>query len=97
MSGSSLTAGSPVVIGGRLGYVTRSGRIGRASGHWVTSPTGDPGASAGYPSFAPDWCVRPAVVGVTVCPKPRGACWCGLVHVRPDQLDQLEIKAGSSP
>lgn len=82
-----LAPGDTVIVGGRLGTITRTGKRGNAPGYWVDAPTGDPGSRGALASFAPDWTVRRAVVGDTVCPKPRGECTCGLVHVtHPDSL-----------
>jgi hypothetical protein len=69
---------------GHLGRVERAGQVGAARGWFVASPTGDPGSTTPMPSFAQS--VRPAVVGVTVCPKPIGVCYCGLAHLSTVEL-----------
>ena len=73
--------GTRVVVSGRLGTIQRPGTRGGATGYYVFAPTGDPGTRGGYPSFAPDWTVRLAVIGDTVCATPRGDCYCGRLHV----------------
>lgn len=52
-----------------------------------------PGSSASHPAFAPDWCVKPAVIGKTVCEKPYGDCWCGLAHYPAHELAWLPVAA----
>lgn len=75
---------------GGLGRITRVGKgPGGAIGAWVADATGDPGAGYGHPIFAPDWCIRLAVVGDTVCLLPRGTHFCGLQHVSTADLDRL--------
>lgn len=86
------TPGTAVIVGGRLCTIHRSGQLHGAAGHWVMSPTGDPGTDryVTYPVFAPDWCVTLAVVGRTVCPQP----WphnCGLVHTDAATLARLPV------
>lgn len=74
-----ITAGSWVVVSGRLGRVVRATRLGNADGYDVATATET--YEGHLPHFAPDWCVRSAVVGVNVCAHPRGEHWCGLLHV----------------
>lgn len=86
---SVVEVGSYVVTSQGVAQVTRVGRLDRADGAWIVSPTGDPGSRTSYPVFAPDWCLRPAVVGTTVCPTPRGGCYCGMRHVSAELLAEL--------
>lgn len=78
-----------------LGQITRVGRHGGAPGAWVAAATGDPNTTVGYPTFTPDWCIKPAVVGVTVCEQPYGTHWCGLAHVTREELATLPRGAAS--
>ena len=59
---------------------------------WAQFPTGDPGSEAGLLTAAPRWTVRRAVIGETVCPTPRGGCWCGLAHLPAEQHSWLREK-----
>lgn len=80
-----LKPGTPVIVARRLGEVVRPARLGPAHGYDVlTAPEPHEGHA---PHWAPDWVVKVAQVGVNVCAKPSGACWCGLVHVtHPERL-----------
>lgn len=79
----------PAVVGGKLVTVVRATRRNGADGYDVLSPTGDPGTSGrpAYSVFAPDWTVRPVVIGETVCEWARFSCYCGLVHVTVAQAN----------
>lgn len=83
---AAVTEGTLVLSGGALGRVTRVGKQAGAEGAWISSTTGDPGSTTSYPTFSPDFCIKPAVIGESVCPKPRFACYCGLTHLPADQL-----------
>lgn len=78
--------GTLVIASGRFGNAVRPERHGNADGYVVSTA---PGALDGYaPHWVPDWCVKPAELGVNVCRKPRGKCFCGLLHIwQPEQLD----------
>lgn len=96
--------GTPVICAGSVGgvgWVVRRGRINGCAGYWVGDQTGDHGSTYRPPqgpgwettisavaTFAPGWCVRPAIVGETVCryPWPHG---CGLHHVSLMVLREL--------
>lgn len=97
MSCPQLAAGTLVIARQGLGVIIRVGTSpGGAPGYYVSDHTGDPGASMSYPTFSPDWCTRPAVVGQTVCEHP----WphsCGLHHVTRDDLLTLGVAPEDIP
>ena len=69
-----------VIVAGHLGRVACSMPLGNAPGYNVATPRET--SRDGYaPHFAPDWCVEVAELGVNVCWKRRGQCFCGLVHI----------------
>ncbi|HEX4830343.1 MAG TPA: hypothetical protein VH478_04540 [Trebonia sp.] len=86
-----LTVGTLVVVNSQLGEITKlNTRLGRATGHnvRVNLDGGDP--TLGFlPHFCPDYLVAEARVGVNICPRPKGTCFCGLVHLRQDWLDKV--------
>jgi hypothetical protein len=82
---TTLAPGTHVVVGSRLGRIVKEASHGPASGYSVT--TAVEGHEGSAPHFVERYAVKVAEVGVNVCRKPRGECWCGLVHVaRPDRL-----------
>lgn len=60
-----------------VGVVTEVGRRFGLAGAWVMPA----GAGGGPPWFVTDIHLTAAVVGVTVCVKSRGECYCRLAHV----------------
>ncbi|WP_229398151.1 hypothetical protein [Micromonospora okii] len=91
-NGIEITSGTLVLTGRALGRVTRVGTHAGAPGAWVVSSTGDPGSAGGYPTFCPDVCLKPAVVGMTVCATPRGHCYCGRAHLSAGELGRLSTE-----
>jgi hypothetical protein len=91
MSGSEiLVSGSLVIINGKLCEITKADtRLGRARGHdaWEIDP-----GNGTLPNFCEDFGVKLAVVGVNVCPKPRGQCFCGMPHVSERWHSKLPVK-----
>lgn len=80
--------GDLVIIGRRLVRVTRTGRQAGVDGVWAVVPTGDPNSTAQYATFTATYCVKPAVIGETVCPYPAPHD-CGAVHLPAWQLEAL--------
>jgi hypothetical protein len=81
-----------VVPGCRLGEIMNRATRGRARGYAVAGYD-DPDTTRGYlPHFMDFGSVRPAVVGVNVCPRPRGQCTCALVHATARVLAGLPAK-----
>lgn len=80
--------GTYVITAGQLGTIVRTSRRGGAEGYDVQPYYPGPG-DGWLPHFAEDWCIRPAVVGQTVCQHPRGTHWCGMVHVDSQVLAWL--------
>lgn len=87
---TTFTPGTRVLVGRRLATVHHHGTHNGAPGYWITAGTGDPGVRGQLPSFAPEWTVRPAVLGDTVCATPWGSCFCGRVHVPARTLATLD-------
>lgn len=87
-----ITEGMLVVAGNGIGRVHRVGKRARANGAWIFASTGDGASMVRYPSFAPDWCITPAVIGKTVCATPRYGCFCGLTHVSAEELRWLHLE-----
>lgn len=84
-----LAPGALVVINGRLGRIVKATRRGPVDGYSVSTAVESREGTA--PHFAQAHLVQPAVLGVNVCRRPRGECWCGLVHIdRPEQLASKE-------
>lgn len=90
----TLPVGTLVLAGPGLGRIHRVGNIKPGcAGYWVSSPPTDPGQDWQHPQFTQH--VRPAVVGETVCPNPWFTqcvcrCWCGLMHLAPEQMTWLD-------
>lgn len=72
---TALEPDAPAIVGGGLVTVLRRSRRGGADGYTVLR------AGAAYSEFAPDWTVKPAVVGETVCEWARFSCYCGRTHL----------------
>jgi hypothetical protein len=95
---TTLPVGTVVIHSHGLGWITRAGRLHGADGYWIADQTGDPGTRSEPPrwpdmitavaTFAPAWCVTPAVVGGSVCRHPRPHS-CGLHHVAGSALAWL--------
>ena len=84
-----IPAGTLVIVPGRkLGRVVRTTCLGPAPGYSVEGVP-ETRLEGTAPHFAPDWCVKPAVIGETVCRMARGQCYCGHVHVRATELAWL--------
>lgn len=71
--------GQPAIVGGGLVTVLRRSRRGAAEGYIIMRP------GAAYSEFAPDWTVKPAVVGGNVCVWARHFHHCGRVHLSIEQ------------
>lgn len=73
-------SGTIVVVNGRLGRIDRKAKSGRVHGYAVTNL--DPSPDEGWlPHFTAPEQIKPAVLGQTICPTPKGSHYCGLVHV----------------
>jgi hypothetical protein len=94
----TLPVGTVVISSRGLGWITQTGQHGGTDGYWISDQTGDSGTRPEPPrwpdtitavaTFAPAWCVTPAVVGRSVCRRP----WphsCGLHHVTASALAWL--------
>lgn len=92
-----LTPGTLVLGTVGLAYIAKVGPLAGADGYWLLDPTGDPGTLHEHAVFAPACCVRPAVIGVTVCRTPGSGCGCGLRHLTAAELAQLPKPDAPSP
>lgn len=82
---AALAPGTTVVVGWRLGRIVKEARQGQADGYSVT--TAVEGHEGSAPHFVEKCAVKVAEVGVNVCRRPRGECFCGLLHVtQPERL-----------
>jgi hypothetical protein len=81
---ADLPSGTFVVVGSRLGRVVKAARQGAAVGYSVQTSIEAHEGSA--PHFVEGYAVKVAELGVNVCRKPRGDCWCGLVHITNPEL-----------
>lgn len=73
--------GTSIIVGNiRLGHVVRHVR----SDLWVIETETDY-----YRPQIQRWQIRRAVVGETVCRKPKGECPCGLYHTAQHNIDRL--------
>lgn len=77
-----------VIVSGGLGRVVRAERSGGADGWLVTRQRLELG-DGWLPHWTPDWALKPAVIGGTVCERARWSCPCGLVHLSRDELAGL--------
>ena len=60
---------------------------------WAVAPENpDPGyLFSGY-QHAPSFCLKPIIVGETVCRRMYGQCSCGLHHLLPRYIRELGLK-----
>ncbi|HKT03052.1 MAG TPA: hypothetical protein VJT31_26280 [Rugosimonospora sp.] len=93
-TGAIPPVGTVVLAGDGLGRIVRHRTRGNARGADVQSAEYNAGL---YTQFHPDWTIRPAVVGVTVCDQPRGEHVCGLHHAGREDLAHLPRSAASPP
>lgn len=83
---AKLAPGTIVVTAtGGLGRIVRAIRRNGAPGYDVSTP------DSPYTRFWPDWTAdhAAAVIGITVCDKPRFEHHCGLTHVTAAELATL--------
>lgn len=84
---AQIKPGTLVVAAGSFGTVMGESRRGGAKGYDVATVPAD--APFGAPvHFVQDYLVHRAELGVNVCTKRRGKCFCGLVHIpHPEWLE----------
>jgi hypothetical protein len=84
---ATLTPGTHVIVGRRLGRIVKEAKIGAAHGYSVS--TAIEGHEGSAPHFVEQYAVQVAEVGVNVCRASRGECFCGLVHAPCTVLAEL--------
>lgn len=84
----NLKAGTILVTSLGLAEIQGSCKSADAPGYQIINLT--PRAHDGWGThFMPEWCAKPAIVGLSVCETVAGGCWCGLRHVDSQLLRKL--------